>query len=569
MTARKQRKGHRNTKRKQIKRNVGQVEEALRESEQQMRLFMEATADSVWNWDMATGNVVRSVGFNRAFGYSVQEVDSSLRWWEERLHPDDRERVLSTFESAVASGRIACSYEYRFRRKDGSYAVIHDRAYIVRNKSAKAVRALGAMTDITERRQAEETLRASEHRARMILQKVVHLSTDMISFTPERIDAGVNGALAEIGTFAGVDRSYVFLFDEARTHVTNTHEWCAPGIEREIQRLQNLPVGDYPWVIPKMLRGDVVHVPRMSELPADARAERKEWEIESIQSILLVPMQTSGVVTGYVGFDAVCAEKTWSSEFIALLRYFGEIVSNTLTRRQAAAALIENRLLASSAEQMRSLSRRLVEVRDQEQHRLSAELHDRIGQNLTALSINLNIIDGLIPLELQPKLAERLRDSKGLVENSISFARDMIAELRPPALDDYGLLAGLRWYGAQVQRRTGMATAVEGDEPVPRLAAPVEGALFRIAQEALANTVKHARARKASLRISHHGGGTILTIADDGVGFDLASLHQLHLQGHWGLIIMQERAEAVGAQLRKESAPGQGTRIVVEIAGPA
>ena len=143
-----------------------QAEEALCESEQQMRLFMEATADSLWNWDLITGNVVRSVGFYRAFGYPAQEVDSGITWWEERLHSADRGRVLSTFQDTIAGGGNACSYEYRFRRKDGTYAVIHDHAYIVRDAKAKPLRALGAMTDITERKEAEEAL----HRANRQLQ---------------------------------------------------------------------------------------------------------------------------------------------------------------------------------------------------------------------------------------------------------------------------------------------------------------------------------------------------------------------------------------------------------------
>ena len=135
------------------------AEESHREREQQMRLFMEATSDCLWNWDLITGNVVRSVSFNRVFGYSAQEMDSSITWWEERLHPDDRGKVLSTFQDTVASGGKACSYEYRFRRKDGTHAVIHDRAYIVRDAKGKPLRALGAMTDISERKRAEEELR--------------------------------------------------------------------------------------------------------------------------------------------------------------------------------------------------------------------------------------------------------------------------------------------------------------------------------------------------------------------------------------------------------------------------
>jgi PAS domain S-box-containing protein len=154
------------------------VEEALRENEQQMRLFMLATNDSIWNWDMAACSVTRS-GFERAFGYSAEEVVPSVDWWKERLHPDDRERVLSTFQDAVVRGSITYSYEYRFRRRDGSYAVISDRAYIVRDGTGNPVRMLGAMTDITERKRAEVALHESGQRLNQLLDDRERISRDL------------------------------------------------------------------------------------------------------------------------------------------------------------------------------------------------------------------------------------------------------------------------------------------------------------------------------------------------------------------------------------------------------
>jgi len=145
-----------------------QVETALRKSEQEIRLFNLATNDMFWNWDFATGKVVRSTGFERVFGYSESEIEPSINWWKERLHPDDNERVLSIFQAALRRGAKACSYEYRFRRHDGSYAAISDRAYFVRDESGNVVHAMGAMTDITERKRAEEAVRDSEKRHRDI-----------------------------------------------------------------------------------------------------------------------------------------------------------------------------------------------------------------------------------------------------------------------------------------------------------------------------------------------------------------------------------------------------------------
>jgi PAS domain S-box-containing protein len=148
------------------------AEAALRESEIQMRLFMEATADCIWNWDLVGARVTRNVGFERLFGYTVNEIVPTIDWWAERLHPDDRKKVWAMYEDTVASGRTTCLYEYRFRRRDGSYAVVNDHVFVVRDGAGKVVRALGAMTDITERKRAEEALRESERIQATLLSNV-------------------------------------------------------------------------------------------------------------------------------------------------------------------------------------------------------------------------------------------------------------------------------------------------------------------------------------------------------------------------------------------------------------
>jgi len=217
-------------------------------------------------------------------------------------------------------------------------------------------------------------------------------------------------------------------------------------------------------------------------------------------------------------------------------------------------------------ERLRALAAQLDEVTEAERRQLARELHDQVGQNLTALGINLNIVRMQMPGEAAAPVRSRLDDSLSLVEQTTERVRDVMAHLRPPALDDYGLLAALHWYGEQFARRTDIAIAVEGEEPVPRLARRVENALFRIAQEALTNVAKHAQATHVRVTVEAEGGTLRLVVADDGIGFDPAHLSEPDEGRGWGLLTMTERAEAVGGSCRIESEPGQGAQVIVEVA---
>jgi two-component system sensor histidine kinase UhpB len=219
----------------------------------------------------------------------------------------------------------------------------------------------------------------------------------------------------------------------------------------------------------------------------------------------------------------------------------------------------------ASRERLRNLSRRLVEVQEVERHDLVRKLHDEVGQSLTALSINLNIVHSQLPPETAIKTATRIDDSLKLVEETVERIRDVMVELRPPVLDDYGVSATLHWYGKQFSERTGIPAVLKVEELKPRLPLPEETALFRIAQEALTNVAKYAQAKNVTVGLKEFDKVIYLTIADDGVGFDPTAHHQPGARPEWGLINMRERAQTVGGTLNTETAPGKGTRIIVEV----
>jgi PAS domain S-box-containing protein len=221
--------------------------------------------------------------------------------------------------------------------------------------------------------------------------------------------------------------------------------------------------------------------------------------------------------------------------------------------------------LKQAQTQLRALAAQLAEAEEKERHILARELHDEVGQGLTALGLNLTLLTTQMPKNAAEPLLTRLADAVSLVEKIGETIRNVMAELRPPVLDDYGLLSALRWYGGEFARRTNIHVEVLGEEAAPRLTRWVELALFRIAQEALTNVAKHARASRVELTEEVINGTIRLIIADNGVGFDQSQVGQPGGRCRWGLMNMSERAAAAGGSCHIESQPDHGTRVIVEV----
>jgi signal transduction histidine kinase len=215
--------------------------------------------------------------------------------------------------------------------------------------------------------------------------------------------------------------------------------------------------------------------------------------------------------------------------------------------------------LAEGDQRTRALIGRLIAARESERRQLADELHDLIGQNLTALGIDLMALEPRLPAGAD---SMRVQAMRALVQGTVNSIRGVMTGLRPPALEEFGLAAALRAHVADFAARTGIRVDLEVSEPETRLAAEVELALFRIAQEALTNVAKHAGASRARLCLEKAADRVTLIIEDDGCGMHAASDPE---RTSWGMAVMRERAVAAGGAVRVES-PGRGTRIVVEVA---
>lgn len=208
------------------------------------------------------------------------------------------------------------------------------------------------------------------------------------------------------------------------------------------------------------------------------------------------------------------------------------------------------------------LLQHITAAQEAERKRIARELHDGTGQTLTGLALGLK---GLISLvDMKPDLAKvQLTDMGEMAGNALDELRHLINDLRPPQLDDIGLVAALRWMVERTNERGLFKTDLQIKGNPVSLASHVETTLFRIAQEALTNVGKHAHATHVSVLLDY-ADDPLMSIADDGVGFDpTAMLNSTNLRTSWGLLGMQERVSLINANLEINSQPGHGTKLTV------
>jgi signal transduction histidine kinase len=218
------------------------------------------------------------------------------------------------------------------------------------------------------------------------------------------------------------------------------------------------------------------------------------------------------------------------------------------------------------------LLRRVVAAQEAERQRVARELHDATGQSLTALGLGLRGVATTLQGEAPapPAAALKLRQLETMVSHALDELRGLIADLRPSHLDDLGLAAALRWYGKDVQQRHGLQVHVEIEGEPHQPSGPVRTALFRMAQEALTNVLKHSGASDAWVRLTFAAEGLRLQVDDNGCGLCAeAPSERPGGRPAWGLLGMRERAELLGGHFEILARPGGGTRVAITIPAAA
>jgi len=225
-------------------------------------------------------------------------------------------------------------------------------------------------------------------------------------------------------------------------------------------------------------------------------------------------------------------------------------------------ARAQYREVVQARQQLEQLSARLVQAQEDERRALSRELHDEVGQSLSAVLVELRNLAEDSAIRRDGQSFGHVETVKGLVENSVRVVRNMALLLRPSMLDDLGLVPALRWQAREVSKRTSMEVSVAAELASDDLPDEYKTCIYRVVQEALHNCSGHARATRVHIRVQQQPNRLALSIQDDGQGFDVRQTKGL------GLLGIEERVARLGGKCEIHSAPGSGTIVAIELPFP-
>ena len=478
---------------------------ARRKVEHDLRRSQELIADAQrlarlgsWEWNVRKDEVSWSEELFRIYALDPARHIPSYESFMATVHPDDREHTSTVLRLAMENVS-AFVYDHRIVRPDGSVRMLHTRGEVVPGRDGQVARLLGSCWDITDRWEA--------------LRRAEKARTDAEAARREM--ENILGRVAD--GFVAIDQDWRYRY---------VNESAGRIMGRDPASL----IGKRMW----------------DEFP-----EARDHELQRACERAVAEQRTVHLWTYYPPWDRWFEGRLHPSPE-GLSIFFTDVTEQQKAQEE----------LRASAEQLRALAARLSEIREEERKSIARELHDQVGQALTALKLDLEWTRGQVDGGAPTETRARFSAMDALLDQTLDTTRRISATLRPAILDDLGLPAALRWQAAEFTQRTGVACEARLPDADPPLAPATALALFRILQEALTNVARHAGAKNVRMGLTLEGSSAVLTVADDGRGI---APEVLARQTSLGLMGMRERALAFGGALELSAEPGRGTTVVVRV----
>jgi PAS domain S-box-containing protein len=478
--------------------DVKLAEEKLRLAHERLSLAQEVAGMAIFDVDFATGKRTWSWRAFEIFGLSRGSPQPQAEDLLRMCHPDDRAMVASRLAHIPAGERI--HLEYRIIRSDGEVRWVDSCGETMFDDSGRPVRHVGVGFDITDRKRAEEELRLSVERMK--------LAQDM----------------AGMGIF---DMEFPSGKQTWSPQMFALYGLAADSTERDFDQAMSMIHPDDQVLLEKQYED----LSAGKRVQIDYRLLWPKGEVRWIEASGTIIVDSAGRPTRYLG------------------------VAYDITARKLA-----EEMLRASKDRLRLLGARLESTIETERLRISRELHDQLGQALTGLKMDLDWIvrkHGASGGEWVPMVQASVQ----LATSTIALVRELSMGLRA-LLDTLGLGAAIESEAGRFQSRTGISCVVSVPRDKVGLLTRQAITVFRILQEALTNVARHAQAKHVFIDLVRERHDAILTVVDDGVGFDLARLEYIQSLGVLG---MRERANLLDAEFRLMSAIGDGTKVTLRI----
>lgn len=488
-------------------------------------------------------------------GRSREEIEGGSRLWADFVRPEYRAAHERAVYQLLETG-VALPWETEFLRPDGWRIPVLAGAVILDSKR----RCLVYLIDIEERRRTEvqrETRLENEQSARAQAEATIEHLQGILAITDTaltHLDSAylLDELVERICALSHADAATLWLLEDEGNHL----RMCAAyGIGAQSQLRQRLRIGE-------SLIGEVA---ARRETISDEEVRHCEtgnlFLPEQLRSGVGVPLIVGTRVIGVLHVSKLVATP-FSADVVHLLQMVADRAAIAIERSQ----LFEQ--VRVGREQLDSVSRHLLSVQENERRHVARELHDEIGQVLTAVKISLQRASktsappGTSSGEVERTALAPLEESVVAVEAAIAAVRDLSLNLRPPMLDELGLMAALHWFANRQAKNGAFECILDATPPAQRPPAEIEIACFRVAQEAVTNAARHARASRVTIRMRPRSQRLDLRISDDGIGFD-TNAHRAHaVRGEsLGLLNMEERVRLANGTFSLKSKIGGGTVV--------
>ncbi len=594
-------------------RKLGEM--ALQKSEESLKLAQEFGKVGSWDWDILNNKLTWSDQSFIQLGLKPNEIEPTREVLDNFIHPDDRGLISGAIEQTLKHDK-PYSVETRMIKPDGKEWIMHTKGKVIRDENGTPIRFVGVQQDITERKKAEEARRESEERFSRLsgaafegivisdAGKIIDVNDQlakMMGYKPEeiigkhamefvapesrelvmnKIKSGTEGsyehfALKNDGSIFPVEVQAKALPYEGRsfrvTAIRDTTE--RKKAEEEIRKLSHSVEQSPAIVMITDMSGNIEYVnPKFEEVTGYTAKEvigknpsilkfgettPEEYEI------LWKTIKAGGAWHGEFHNRKKNGELYWESASISAIKDTkGQLTHYIAIKEDITGRKEMDKRLRESHNRLRSFAERLQMIREEERATIAREIHDDLGQSLTALKMDISWVKNNPEMDVEAKMA-KFDMMLDLTNSTIQTVKRIATELRPGILDDLGLIPAIEWQTAEFQNRFKIQCNISINKSDVIIKDEISIAVFRIFQETLTNVARHSGATKVDIKLNFHVDNKLtMEITDNGVGIDEEQINSLKSLGLFG---MRERVNILNGEMEIIGERGKGTKVKVLI----